>query len=200
MPQFPPPKAMPPSQDAEGFFLNDKLEIPRPLLNYPSVVFTGKYKDPIPLLQAASNAAVGKESFGIPDPDATRVRIDVEVRTLRLDNMLSLTGRENYIHLYTTTRDFPADPAKARVVPLKFSDAAVIHFGDPNDFADLKLPRDITLTQAAIDAMDEFLLPTAREIRLTIRAIANDHHSYFAAGTNIGKPAQLRVPRPSIGE
>ena len=200
IPQFPPPKVMPPSQDAEGFFLDDKLEIPRPLLNYPSVVFTGKYKDPIPLLQAASTAAIGKESFGIPDPDATRVQVDVEVRTLRLDNLLSLSGRENYIHLYTTTRDFPADPAKSRVVPLKFSDAAVIHFGDPNDFGDLKLPGDVTLTQAAIDAMDELPLPTAREIRLTIRAIANDDPSYFAAGANIGKPAQLRVHRPSTGE
>jgi hypothetical protein len=200
MPQFPPPKVMPPSQDAEGFFLDDKIEIPRPLLNYPSVVFTGKYKDPIPLLQAASNAAVGKESFGIADPDATRVQIDVEVRTLRLDNLLSLSGRENYIHLYTTRRDFPADPTKPRIVPLKFSDAAVIHFGDPNDFGDLKLPGDVTLTQAAIDAMDELLLPTAREIRLTVRALADDDPSYFAAGAHIGKAVQLRVHRPSADE
>jgi hypothetical protein len=200
MPEFPPPKVMPPSQDADGFFLDDELEIPRPLLNYPSVVFTGKYNNPIPLLQAASNAAVGKESFGIPDPDATRVRIDVEVRTLRLDNRLSLSGRENYIHLYTTTRDFPADPAKPRVVPLRFSDAAVIRFGDPNDFGDLKLPGDVVLTQAAIDAMDELLLPTAREVRLTIRAIADDDPGYFAAGAHIGKAVQLRVHRPSADE
>jgi hypothetical protein len=200
MPQFPPPKVMPPSQDAEGFFLDDKIEVPRPLLNYPSVVFTGKYKDPIPLLQAASTAAIDKDSFGIPDPDAARIQIDVEVRTLRLDNLLSLSGRENYIHLYTTKRDFPADLAKSRVIPLKFSDAAVLHFGDPNDFGDLQLPGGVTLTQAAIDAMDELPLPTAREIRLTIRAIADDDPGYFAAGAHIGKPVQLRVHRPSADE
>ncbi len=200
IPQFPPLKVMPPSQDADGFFLDDKLEIPRPLLNYPSVVFTGKYKDPIPLLQAASNAAIGKESFGIPDPDATRVQIDVEVRTLRLDNLLSLSGRENYIHLYTTTRGFPADPAKSRVVPLKFIDAAVIHFGDPNDLGDLKLPGDVTLTQAAIDSLDELPLPTAREVRLTIRAIADDDPGYFAASAHLGKAVQLRVHRSSADE
>jgi hypothetical protein len=200
MPQFPPPKVIPPSQDVEGFFLGNQIEIPRPLLNYPSVVFTGKYGNPIPLLQAASDAAVGKDSFGIPDPDATHVQIDVELRTLRLDNQLSLSGRENFIHLYTTRRDFPADAAKSRVVPLKFSEAAVIRFGDPNDFGDLKLPGGATLTQAGIDAMDELPLPTAREIRLTIRAIADDDPGYFAAGAHIGKTVQLRVRRPSAGE
>ena len=67
------------------------------MLGYPAVVFTGKYPDPVPLLQAASDAAVGKGDFGIPDPDVQRVEVVVEVRTLRLDNLLSASGREPYI-------------------------------------------------------------------------------------------------------
>ena len=80
-----------PDVPVDTFFPGDSLNVSRPLLGYPSVVFTGKYADPIPLLQAASDAAVGKESFGIPDPDVQRVQIDVEVRALRLDNLLSLS-------------------------------------------------------------------------------------------------------------
>ena len=200
MPEFPPPAVLPPTQDANGFFLGDEIEIARPLLGYPSVVFTGKYPDPIPLLQAASDAAIDKESFGIPDPDATRVRIDVEVRTLRLDNLKSLSGRENYIHLYTTTRDFPEDFAEPCIVPLVFRDAAIIHFGDPGDFGDLTQPDDTPLTQAAIDAMDELVLPTGREIRLTIRAAADEDPGYFAADVHVGKPVRLRVHRASADE
>ncbi|MQA30629.1 MAG: hypothetical protein GEU82_12470 [Luteitalea sp.] len=116
--------------------LDERRRTRRPLLGYPSVVFTGKYADPIPLLQAASDAAVGRESFGIPDPDVTRVRVDVEVRTLRMDNLLSLSGNEAYIHLYTTDRDFPADVDAPRTIPLGFREARILHFGDPNDFGD----------------------------------------------------------------
>ena len=91
------------------FFLEDNVTVRRPLLGYPSVVFTGKYADPIPLLQAASDAAIGVGAWGIPDPDVQHVRIDVEIRTLQLDNLHSRSGKEPYIKLYTTQRDFPAE-------------------------------------------------------------------------------------------
>jgi hypothetical protein len=188
--------ALPKFPDAalDAFFTADALEIGRPLLGYPSVVFTGKYTDPITPLQAASDAAVGKESFGIPDPDVRRVRIDVEVRALRMDNLLSLSGREPYALLYTTYRDFPADFAAPRVVPLQFQDAAALKFGDPNDLGDLGL------TWAQLDALDALVLPTARDVRLTIRAVADDDLGYFADGANVGKPVQLRVRRESADE
>ncbi len=179
-----------------ALFTDNTLEVRRPLLGYPSVVFTGKYADPIPLLQAASDAAANgtapRESFGIPDPDATRVRIEVEVRTLRMDNLLSLSKREPFIHLYTTERTFPADFAQARVIPLEFRDAHVLHFGDPNDI--------VGLTQAEIDALDQLVLPTARDIRLTIRAVADADPAYFAAGAHIGKTVQVRVRRDATDE
>lgn len=183
-----------PDAPLDALFPGDDLEVSRPLLGYPNVVFTGKYANPIPLLQAASDAAVGKESFGIPDPDVQRVRVDVEVRALRMDNLLSLSRREAYIHLYTTDRDFPADFNQARVIPLEFRDANILNFQDPNDLGDLGV------TSAEIDALDQLVLPTARDIRLTIRAVADDDAAYFAPGANLGKPVQVRVRRESTAE
>ena len=183
-----------PDAALDSFYPDDALEIGRPLLGYPSVVFTGKYADPVPLLQAAADAAVGKESFGIPDPDVQRVRIDVEVRALRMDNLLSLSGREAWALLYTAHRDFPADVDQPRTVPLEFRDANVLRFGDPNDLGDLGV------TQAEIDALDELVLPTARDVRLTIRAVADEDPTYFANNAHAGKPVQMRVRRESETE
>jgi hypothetical protein len=178
----------------DSFYAGDALAVGRPLLGYPSVVFTGKYADPVTPLQAASDAAVGKESFGIPDPDVRRVQVDVEVRALKMDNLLSLSGREAYALLYTTRRDFPADFAQPRVIPLEFRDAPVLKFDDPIH------PGGLGLTQAQLDAGDALVLPTARDVRLTVRAVADDDPAYFAAGAHVGKPVQLRVRRDSADE
>ena len=183
-----------PDASADAVFVGNSLKVERPLLGYPNVVFTGKYADPIARLQTASNAAVGKEGFGIPDPDVQRVRVDVEIGTLRQDNLLSLSGRESYIHLYTTFRDFPATFDATCDIPLDFRDANVLHFGDPNDLGDLGL------TQAQIDALDELVLPTQRDVRLTLRAVAPDDPTYFAPGANVGKPMQVRLRRKSTSE
>ena len=176
-----------------AFFAADTLRVARPMLGYPAVVFTGKYADPVPLLQAASDAAVGKGSFGIPDPDVTHVQVEVEVRTLRMDNLDSLSGREPYIHYYTTLRPLSADFAEPCEIPLDFGDMPVLVFGNPGD-------RGGGLTQADIDAADGLPLPTAREIRLTVRAVAADDPVYFASGANIGKPVQVRLRRESSDE
>jgi hypothetical protein len=183
-----------PDAPLDAFYPADAIVVNRPLLGYPSVVFTGKYADPIPLLKAAAAAAVGRESFGIPDPDVTRVRIDVEVRALRMDNLLSISGKDAYAHLYTTHRDFSEDFDAPRVIALDFREAPVLRFGDPNDLGDLGL------TQAAIDGLSELPLPRARDIRLTVRAVAEPDSAYFAAGAHIGKAIQISVRRESEDE
>ncbi|MBZ5655741.1 MAG: hypothetical protein LAO56_10750 [Acidobacteriia bacterium] len=175
-------------------FAGNSLKVNRPLLGYPAVVFTGKYIDPIPLLKAASDAAVGKSSFGIPDPDVTRVQIEVEVKTLRMDNLLSLSGRDPYIAFYTTDRKFPVAFDQPSVIPLEFRDAQVLKFEDPADLGDLGL------TQAELDALPQIVLPTARDVRLTIRAVADDGAAYFAPNTNVGKPVQIKVRHESSDE
>jgi hypothetical protein len=86
-----------------GFNANPSINIQRPLLNYPAVVFTGKYQaagqNPVQLLIDSMNAQGDSKTPAIADPDVTKVEIKVEVETLRLDNLLSDSGRENYVTL-----------------------------------------------------------------------------------------------------
>ena len=150
-----------------------KLKLRRPLLGYPAVAYTGKYADPIGRLKAASVAMAGKEAFGIADPDVDRVEIAVAVQTLRMDNLLSISGKDNYVPLYTTTRAFPhanteSDYEAALTIPIRYRDCDVLHTGDDVDLiADLQLPDEI-------DKLAEIVLPTARAIRLTVRAVCED--------------------------
>ena len=73
----------------------------------------GKYADPVTLLKNASRDMLlrtppEREAFGIHDPDVDRIEITVEVETLKMDNLQSVSGKENYVLLYTTERKFPA--------------------------------------------------------------------------------------------
>jgi hypothetical protein len=83
-----------------------QLEIHRPLLGYPAAVYTDKYADAVARLIADSQAALDEKKgrgFGVPDPDVDRVRVTVEVQTLKMDNLLSVSGKESYVHLYTVS-------------------------------------------------------------------------------------------------
>jgi hypothetical protein len=183
-----------PDGAADDLFTGDAIEVRRPLLGYPAVVFSGGYADPVPLLQAASEASVGKGAFGIPDPDVRRVQVDVEVRALAMDNQLSLSGTEPYARLYTTTRALPAELADPLSIPLTFLDAPVLRFGDPTDLGDLGL------SVADVDARDDLPLPTGRMVRLTLRALCDDDAAYFAPGAHVGRRRQLRLRRASRDE
>ena len=201
-PTFPPPAPAGPGDPDSPRFAGDVLHINRPRLGYPSVVFTGKYANPVPLLQAASDRSVNLVpgnrdhfAFGIPDPDVTRLRFDVDVRALDMDNKLSATGREAWARLYSTTRSLPGDVNAERAISLTFRNANVLRFGDPTDLG------EFGLTAAQIDALaDELPLPRARDVRITIRAEADDDPAYWAAGAHVGKPTQITVRRESNDE
>ena len=45
--------------------------------------------------------------------------------------------------------------------------------------------------------MDALPLPRSRDIRITVRAEADEDASYWAAGAHIGKPIQVIVRRES---
>ncbi|MCB0522799.1 MAG: hypothetical protein KDD27_27895 [Saprospiraceae bacterium] len=150
----------------------DVLNITRPLLGYPAAVYasTNKYADPVGRLITASQNMAGQEAFGIHDPDVDRIEITVEVETLKLDNLMSVSGKDNYVHLYTTQRLFPAiieedDFAAVLQIPIEYRDVKVLHTGaETNIEDDFDLPDDI-------DNLDAIYLPTARTIRLTMRAV-----------------------------
>ena len=154
----------------------DQLQIQRPLLGYPAVKYTGGYAEPVQRLIDASRDPVFVENghaFGIPDPDVDRVEVTVEVQTLRMDNLLSVSGKENYVHLYTTHCKFPPvnddDDFDATLnVPIVYRDVKVLRTGDDKDLtADLGLPADI-------ENLNQIVLPTARTVRLTVRAVCEN--------------------------
>jgi hypothetical protein len=183
-------------------FAGSELKLKRPILGYPAVVFTGKYADPIPLLQAASDAELKKPAqergaFGIADPDVESVEITVELQTLKMDNMMSVSGREAYIKYYTTTRTFPKASAEfddELVIPLEYRDCKVLNFGDPGDLGDLGF------NQAGLDSLRQLVLPRARTIRLTIRPVCAAKPDYYGLeqpepdfNTRFGRTIQFQL-------
>lgn len=188
----------------ENYYADEEIAIRRPLLGYPSVVFTGRYANAVDLLKQASIDMKGKEAFGIADPDVDRVEITVEIQTLKMDNLMSISGREPYIRFYTTTRKFPRTSPVFEdklVVPLEFKDCRVLNFGDPGNLGDLGV------NQGDIDNMDKLVLPRARTIRLTIRPVCEEKDDYYGLekpdpefNTRYGRTVQFQLYRESQDE
>jgi hypothetical protein len=198
------------------------LSVQRPKLGYPAVVFTGKYSDPVKRLtdQAELAIQVDENDFdvnaehrvglGIADPDVDRLEVTVEIASLKLDKLDSVSGKEDYVHLYTTTRAFPTinsddDYEAVLDIPIEYRDVAVLHTGDEVDLVDdFNLPGNI-------DDLPEIFLPTGRTARLTIRAVcedkANNVHYYGVVDATdklldnrYGETFQLVAYAPSTDE
>lgn len=199
-----------------------QLGFRRPKLGYPAVVFTDKYGDPVQRLidQATLGIQVDpldhslnaehRVGLGIADPDVDRIEVTVEIASLKLDKLDSVSGREDYVHLYTTTRPFPAihdddDYEAALEIPIEYRDVGVLHTGDEVDLiSDLGLADDI-------DNLTEIVLPTARTVRLTVRAVCEDkadNDTYYGVidpsskllDTRFGEPFELMAYSPSTDE
>jgi hypothetical protein len=188
-----------------GLFAGDTLSIERPLLEYPAVAYTGKYANAIGLLSDKTKDIESVEravELALPDPDVVRVRIDVELETLQMDNLASISKREAYIHYYTTYREFPdfdpntGDQAPLHI-PLVFQDADVLDFSAPDNTG-----KDILgISLDDLHSRPELLLPTARNIRLTVRAMGENEPGYFGRPrSNRGKPLSFTVSRPAQAE
>lgn len=168
------------------FNANPVVNIQRPTLGYPAVVFTGKYTNPVQSLidsveQQKLAAAPGSKVQihpAIADPDVTFIQIKIEVETLRLDNLASDSGKENYITLYNTTRKFPGGFDDVLSLPIQFNDYPVLNLGSNDDPFN-----DPDLTISDIHEMNAIPLPTARRIRMTIRGVCGDaepsNESYY---------------------
>lgn len=178
------------------FDANPTINIQRPLLNYPAAVFTGKYQaagmDPVQLLIQSTDTADENKTPAIADPDVTKVEIKVEVETLRLDNLLSDSGRENYVTLYATSRNFPAGFDDVLNIPVTFRDVNALNLGDLNDPFN-----DVTINKPAIDAMNEIILPTARKIRVTLRGTCEGDSSYYGFINNAQHDLDSRYGKTS---
>lgn len=154
----------------------------RPLLTYPSLLFTGLANAYGLLLADMPQAIKEKRETGYFDPDVTSLLIEVDVKAPRMDSLGANNTRESYYALFSTTRDFPADLTQPVNLSLSFQDANVIKFGDPDDLGDLKKTTDSS----------PIYLPTARDVRIRITPICKPDPALHYFGTEEarrGKPA-----------
>jgi hypothetical protein len=184
-------------------FTGNRLSFQRPLLGYPSVVYTGKYADPIADLMIASQDMAGVRAFGIADPDVTKVEIKVEVETLQMDNLASDSGRENFITLYTTYRNFHHTAFDQSIdVDIQYKDVPVLQLG--NTLQPFPTATDNNFISATSGAI---ILPTARNLRVTLRAVCEGDEGYWGhnnfdpdLNSRFGKKTVLRTRRASQNE
>jgi hypothetical protein len=133
-----------------------KLVVARPLLGHPDILYTDAGRTFAELVTALqTDIAAGRQrGFGLPDPDVTTLEIVVEVRALDGDGSA-------WQALYTTRRDFGAAQSLALDVELQ----------DIPRLADFAAPAP---------AAQMLPLPTARDLRLNLRAVGRDDANYFA--------------------
>ncbi len=166
------------------------LSFSRPLLGYPAVVFTGKYADPVGDLKTLANNIVAGEQFipALPDPDVTTFKIQIEVKSLYMDNLLSSTGRDSFIPLYEKEFKFNAvDFYAPENINIKFVDKAQLKFDGADVLDD--------------GSKHNLILPSARELRLTfIPIVEKADDKYAAKFIEFGKTISLTAAAPSNDE
>ena len=183
--RFTPPKmvTLDPETPAQPDQPVTHVSVRRPLLGYPDLVFTGFANARADLLADAPHAQAEQREPGVPDPDVTTLRIEVEVRD---------PASDDYLPLYATTREFPADPKAACQVYLQYK-----------DFKDIAALTAV-YPKKAEPGIGPLILPTARETRLTFTAVAraDPNRDYFGAErARIGAtPVLLTVRAPSVDE
>ena len=154
-----------------------RLVVARPLLGHPDILYTNagrSFAELVTALQA--DIAEGRQrGFGLSDPDVTTLEIVVEVRTLDGDG-------SPWQELYTARRAF--GDAESLTVDVELQDIPRLA-----DFA------------APAPAAQTLLLPTARDLRLTLRAVGRDDANYFAdeAARN-GMPVIVQLHAIAVAE
>lgn len=161
-------------------FTGTVLSVRRPLLGYPSVLFTGAYANAVQRLIDDGNAVIAansKRDIGLADPDVNRMEITVEVRSLGMDTTIRKADpKDNYALLYTTLRAFTEGLDDQLDVPFTFADAPVLNFTDSFQLPDLGLT---TSGNTNINERIDLVLPTARDIRITVRPVTQTKPGYY---------------------
>lgn len=150
------------------------VEVRRPLLGWPAAVLADVPNATSRLAAIARAVTSGASSaeVGLPDPDARQVEATVLVRMPEFD---PAAGPGGWTPLHTTVRNFPADPEAALTLALSWRDCARL--------SDVAWPT----------ASGPLLLPTARDVRVELRALGRDDAGYF------GTEAARRGPRTFLG-
>ncbi|WP_132054130.1 hypothetical protein [Pseudocnuella soli] len=184
-------------------FTPNSLKMQRPLLGYPAVLYTGRYVEADALTRLRQNRddnfakqALDQpiDGFGIPDLDVVKVQVKVEVETLKMDNLASDDGREHYITLYTTYRTFDAaNPDALLEVPINWKDQPILKLGNITEPFDNVADND-TIAQTA----GTIVLPTARDIRMTIRACCEGTADYWGNYSETNPDLDARLGKTTV--
>ncbi|KKO19166.1 MAG: hypothetical protein L3J18_01525 [Candidatus Brocadia sp.] len=198
------------------FYAGEGFEVLRPRLGYPALLFTEmdtadafqKLLDDKNFLHTGklpNETIKDQREVSYFDPDVDKIMVIVEVRTLLMDNLASLTQKEAFIPLYKTFRTFPHDPEEPYELNLEYRDARVIDFGNTLTLGDLNI------SQTEIDQIDSIVVPTSRDVRITLYPVCSDKEAspaYFGlqkqliAGELVrtGEPIQFFVRQDATAE
>lgn len=195
--------------DSDDYFTGDELVMKRPLLGYPAVLFTGQYPNAVADLIADTDKVVAamkknpamRRPIGLPDPDVETVEVLVEVKALGMDLLLrdNTDSRESWARLYRTKRRFPGGFNDDLSIPLTFVDAPVLSFTDSQDLGNLGLVPG----GDNVDDRTDVVLPTARDVRITLRPVVQNKPEYYAKASELpkkGKPVVLITRKASTDE
>ncbi len=145
------------------------VTLARPLLGYPEAVYAD-IEEAVPKLIALHQRNVEHptepQEVGLADVDAAHLEVRVLVRTPAFDTAATF---DDWLELYTTTRAFSANP-----------DATLELKGEYLDVAQLT-SIDAKAQEGPPGSVSGSLpLPTARDVRLELRALCRDDTEYFA--------------------
>lgn len=159
------------------------VTIEKPRIGYPEALFTGlKTFDQLTTKLDADILANREREMSAPDPDVLNVEILVEVRALEGDVAI-------YLPLYTTTREF-----------------VEVEDGDEDEIGiDLELKTEDLATLDQVSAVQPnngpLVIPTARDIRLTLVGLGREDPGYFAsADLRRGLPITVDLRAPAQEE
>jgi hypothetical protein len=159
------------------------VTIEKPRIGYPEALFTGlKTFDQLTTKLDADILAKRERELSAPDPDVLNVEILVEVRALEGDVA-------TYLPLYTTTRKF-----------------VEVEAGDDDEIGiDLELKTEDLATLDLLAAVQPnngpLVIPTARDIRLTLVGLGREDPGYFAsAELRRGLPITVDLRAPAQAE
>lgn len=147
-----------------------RYTITRPRIEAPQALYT-TYPNVRTVLLAIQQGNKGLPAAevidpSVPDIDAAILSIRVLVRTPDFDPHPSGKDKEGYVEWYRTARLFPADLNDPYELDLDFADCALL--------SDL----DIS-TQTGPDPEGALQIPTARDVKLELRAVGEEDYEYF---------------------
>jgi hypothetical protein len=184
---LPPKKPLVKPAIPAGKTIPEALIFSRPLIGYPEVLYTGLGDTDANRRQIISaftqNSAPGSGVVvGVPDPDAQTLELVVEVRTPLHDVAGDGVLDSPFRVLYTTTRSFPSLPGGPLPVdPGLRLDIAYVDAPSIVDWAEVQ------------PSSGPLVIPRARDVRITARALTRVDPAYFSPSATIGLPASLML-------